>query len=723
MPHDHQVHFGVFEADLRAGELRRSGLRVHLQEQPFHILQMLLARPGETVTRDEIKQALWPDNQFGDFDHAINVAVKKLRDALGDDPENPRFVETMARRGYRFIARFNCNHEPAPVPQTLKSSRPLQVTSGMALVVIVAALLIWRGPTPSPAYQPRALTALQGVADEPAFSPDGNEVAFVWWSSRPGQSRLYLQAIGSVVARPLIDDPEPNRRELSPRWFPDGRNLAFIRQEPGKPKEVWIVPASGGSPRKLLDGPQAIAPVCCNKAGDILNFDISPDGKTIVTAEVSSKEATSLYAVSLPDMNRRRLTFPPENTIWALNSYLAGDRMPSLSPDGRSIVFVRLHGNRADLMLVPFAGGQPERLTDEDTTLGNETRLGSYAWAADGKSLLIDGWRPVVGGTRSLWRLWPQHRRWEPLSISNVESPTFSRDGRLAFVQWTHQSNLWRFELPRHGRPTHEPVNLTRSTSRNLQPKLSPDGTRLAFGSLRSGHSEIYVSKNDGSNPVQLTSFNGKDAGSPRWSPDGKHIVFDYRPGRSAQIFVIDANGGPPRQLTFGEMDNIVPSYSQDGRWIYFRRLRRGGSDTWKLPSDGGEPTLVVTGAGGVEESSDGKNLYYMRLSLEGMYVRAVGGGPERLLFKEDLYFGPKIVMNDGIFYMRRLAEERDIPGYLSAEDLVFYRFATGRIEKILRIPFVTEGNINVSISPDRSYLVVSKPEPQSNIMLVENFR
>ncbi len=102
-----RVRFGVFDADLRTGELRRAGVIVRIQEQPFQILAVLLERPGEIATRGEIRKALWPGNEFGDFDHAINVAVKKLRDALRDKASNPRFVETVGRRGYRFIGSLH----------------------------------------------------------------------------------------------------------------------------------------------------------------------------------------------------------------------------------------------------------------------------------------------------------------------------------------------------------------------------------------------------------------------------------------------------------------------------------------------------------------------------------------------------------------------------------------------------------------------------------------
>jgi len=110
----HVVHFGVFEADLRSGELRKHGLKVKIQEQPFRVLVMLLEQPGHIVTREELRKKLWPADTFVDFEHGLNAAINKLRGALGDPADNPRFIETLHRRGYRFIAPLEAHHPPAP---------------------------------------------------------------------------------------------------------------------------------------------------------------------------------------------------------------------------------------------------------------------------------------------------------------------------------------------------------------------------------------------------------------------------------------------------------------------------------------------------------------------------------------------------------------------------------------------------------------------------------
>src|SRR5438270_5609223 len=135
------VQFGIFEVDLRAGELRRHGSRVKLQEQPFQILTLLLERPGELVTREELQKKLWPADTFVDFDHSLNAAIRRLRDALGDSAENPRFVETVARRGYRFLAPVSGVPEVS-VPPEVAVSRPHAVRRWWILGVVAVALVV-----------------------------------------------------------------------------------------------------------------------------------------------------------------------------------------------------------------------------------------------------------------------------------------------------------------------------------------------------------------------------------------------------------------------------------------------------------------------------------------------------------------------------------------------------------------------------------------------------
>ena len=166
MEEDHQVRgrlrFGVFELDLRAGELRKHGLRVRLQEQPFQILAILLAHPGEVTTREELQKKLWPADTFVDFDGGMNNAVKRLREALGDSAESPRYVETIPRRGYRFIGTVNGNAlstppygslptaKPDAKPRTSRRTLRTGILIGLGLAALFLAVL---GFTPNPWWQ------------------------------------------------------------------------------------------------------------------------------------------------------------------------------------------------------------------------------------------------------------------------------------------------------------------------------------------------------------------------------------------------------------------------------------------------------------------------------------------------------------------------------------------------------------------------------------------
>jgi DNA-binding winged helix-turn-helix (wHTH) protein len=160
------VRFGIFELDLRAGELRRNGSKVRLQEQPFQVLTVLLARPGEVVTREELQKKLWPADTFVDFDHSLNAAIRRLRDALGDSAENPRFVETVARRGYRFLAPLNGAAAPAviqPTPQPTDGLKRWHIFATGALLLVgvvvgwvVSPLAAPTQPSPVPPDQTAA---------------------------------------------------------------------------------------------------------------------------------------------------------------------------------------------------------------------------------------------------------------------------------------------------------------------------------------------------------------------------------------------------------------------------------------------------------------------------------------------------------------------------------------------------------------------------------------
>ena len=223
--------FGVFELNPRTGELRKHGVKVKLQEQPLQILTLLLEHAGEVITREDLQKRLWPENTHVDFDNAINSAVRKLREALGDSSENPRFVETLARRGYRFIApasRAPINHslrevafdppgETVALP--VSPSRPVArkrhrwwIACALTAVLVGTGVGLWRWRVrsdrvsygmPLPAVP---LTGNRGYEGFPTFSPEGSRVAFSWEQPGKPSANIYVKLIGEGDPIPLNDE-------------------------------------------------------------------------------------------------------------------------------------------------------------------------------------------------------------------------------------------------------------------------------------------------------------------------------------------------------------------------------------------------------------------------------------------------------------------------------------------------------------------------------------
>jgi dipeptidyl aminopeptidase/acylaminoacyl peptidase len=260
------------------------------------------------------------------------------------------------------------------------------------------------------------------------------------------------------------------------------------------------------------------------------------------------------------------------------------------------------------------------------------------------------------------------------------------------------------------------------STQYDSSPQYSPDGSRVAFRSTRSGSNEIWVSDADGRTPVQLTRFGGPLTGCPRWSPDGMRIAFDTRPGGQANIYVIASNGGAPRRLTNAPAEDVVPSWSRDGAWIYFASNRTGAWQVWRVPSGGGAAEQVTHFGGFAAFSSpDGKYLYYAKgRSDAGLWRKRLADGVEEP-FLEQLkpgYWGYFAVSEDGVYF----ADESG-PG--GARALYFCDFAARHIRLLFKIEKpLAVADSGLALSPDRQRLLYTQVDQSgSDILMLDRYR
>jgi Tol biopolymer transport system component len=246
---------------------------------------------------------------------------------------------------------------------------------------------------------------------------------------------------------------------------------------------------------------------------------------------------------------------------------------------------------------------------------------------------------------------------------------------------------------------------------------FSPDGTRIALSSSRSGNNEIWVSNADGTQPLQLTSSGGRHAGSAQWSPDSHWIVYDaVTPSQTRDIFIVDATGGRPRPLVVHPAQDRVPSWSRDGKSIYFTSNRAGRDEIFRVPVSGGDPTQVTDQGGYVAfEAPDSATLYYTKTSSgpSPLFARPLAGGPERQVL-DSVFNRSFVVAADGIYFIEVADDGRF--------SMKFLELASGKMRILTQIDGLPD--LYLSISPDgQRALYTLREQTGADLMLIENFR
>jgi Tol biopolymer transport system component/serine/threonine protein kinase len=537
------------------------------------------------------------------------------------------------------------------------------------------------------------LTTYPGDETSPTFSPDGNQVAFAWNGEKRDNWDIYITWLGAERLR-VTTDPA---RERAPAWSPDGTQIAFVREHLGQ-AAIYLTAPLPGSARKLAD----LRPV---SSADRLQTTLSwfPDGRRLVASELEPDGQTSgIVLIPLDPGDKRRLVSNPvsEGTHY----------FPAVSPNGRMLSY--------GLCLTPFScdvykvdldadfvpRGQPQRLTHQGADIKGIT------WAADGRSVIYGS---SLGGA-GLWRVLISGKRPERLELASRATghPAVARAGnKLAYPAGSTNVDLWKFQP---GRP---PESVISSTLPEFDAELSPDGNRVVFATDRSGRgNEIWVANADGTGANPLTKATGRAQGSPRWSPDSRRIAFDAQTADGHRdVFVIDAAGGPPQRLTLYPSDQVRPSWSRDGKWIYFQSNRTGRAEIWRLPPTGGQGFQVtMEGGSNPMESFDGKILYYQKDDV--VFAKPLAGGPDTVVVNS-VHGWDFFPVEGGLYYVVRTEPRHHL------FELRFLNLTTGRSEVLNR--FESLGGQGLSVSPDRKTILYAgvAPSGAEDLMLIQNFR
>jgi eukaryotic-like serine/threonine-protein kinase len=561
----------------------------------------------------------------------------------------------------------------------------------VAIAAVLALALVWwlREPPAGGELRAVALTSYPGNQTSPTLSPDGHRVAFLWNGGKQDSFQVYVIETGGG---PPVRITNQAVWPFNLAWSPDDRHIAFLRQVEGDRFAIMLVPPFGGPERKLAEiSSDASNNYCC--------LSWTPDAKWLaVPARNSPGEPPSIWVVSVDTGERRRLTVP------RVAPGGSGDLSPSFSPDGRTLAFARWE---KDYVGRPYAlslsrdlkpEGEPRRLTGRFYAV-----LSGIAWLPGGREI-------VFGADTGLWRLAVSGRS-DPVRLPYVTEaawhPAIVRR-RLVYQCLKGETNLWRLDTR-----TGERTMLIGASSARYHgiPQYSPDGRKIAFQSTRSGSLEVWTCDADGSGCLQLTSYGGPQLGTPRWSPDSQSIAFDCRVTGQPAVYVVAADGGTPRLLAG---DGFVPSWSRDGRWIYFASGRSGRLEVWKMPAAGG-PAVQVTrnGGGAAFESADGKYLYYDRhlySDPDPLYRMPVEGGQEVEVvprLRDWTCFG---VTAKGVYFMP------------DSRTIRFLDPGSGRVSTLATL----EKDVwyGLCVSPDDRFVVWSQQDRlSSEMMLVDNFR
>lgn len=622
------------------------------------------------------------------FDPRVDSTVRveaarlrsKLREYYTSEGRSNRIRIEIPKGAY--APRF----EYAPPPVLRKSRSPLIAWSlGLMTVVLATVLVLVLRPRNESHVLVRPLTTWPGEELQPNLSPDGKQIAMVWSGEDGANYDIYVKPIGEGPRLRLTTDPAWDR---SPKWSPDGRLIAFLRRS-SEGSAVYVVPAVGGAERLV---------------GKVRTFNEAlewlPDGNSLAVAHLSSDhEPSRIYRLSLTSSERQQLTSPPSQSY--------GDFQIALSPNGRTLAVVRSTSIPAsDIYLMPVTGGEARRLTFDNQVIAGLT------WSADGRSIIFSSERGATAGAGSLWRVEIDGST----AVEQVKGagaraswPSAARRGRLLAYQESYQdTNLWR--APTNG-GSSELVHS--STREEAHPNYSPDGSRIAFSSNRSGNWEVWVANSDGTSARQLTSFAGAPASSPRWSPDGRLIAFFHVSEGNADIYTMTPEGSSIRRLTTDRSHEEGASWSKDGSWLYFCSNRSGAFEVWKLSATDPARLIQVTRSGGAWplESPDGRYLYFSK--GPDVWRMPANGGEEIRVHGPVGGVRAWVPDSTGIYFSTRNAE------------IAHYRVDGARVTTLVAAPEThVPGPIRgLALSPDGRWLLYGRLDRRvSDIMLLEDF-
>jgi Tol biopolymer transport system component/DNA-binding winged helix-turn-helix (wHTH) protein len=657
------VQFGVFEVDRRVGELRKRGLKIRLQDQPLQILLMLLERPGAVVSREEIQARLWPSGTVVEFEHSIGTAIKKLRQALGDDADTPHYIETLPRRGFRFIAPISSPPPEVAIAPPLQSLPKPSPSEGKArgtgakakwryglafgallLAGFVALFIALRREPPRTGRLTnlKRLTFDAGLQFGPTWSPDGRFLAYS--SDREGKFNIWVQQEGGIHPVKITSGPGNN---WQPDWSPDGRRIVFRSEAGGG---LFVIPALGGPEQKI------------SSFGYLPRW--SPDGSQVLFGNTFVSYVSKIYVVGIDgEAPREVLTdFLKKSQIQAraVGWYPRGNRISiwGRGIHGQGLWTVSLDGTGA----VESAIGK--EMIAQWTTFGKE-RTAQFQWEPSGRAIYFQG---DSRGVRNIWKIAVDASTLRFLSIERLTTGpgpdtdlAISRDGKkLAYASCNASTRVWSF-------PFHANAGRLEGEGRAVSPTgfdawradISRDGKYVAYQANHGGEFELWQTSLPGGATTSLLRTKDSPA-NPRWSPDSQWIGVSH-----GGLALLPQGGGSAVRVTSSSFDGDVADWSPDGKWVLAEQAIHDPPNPMELRAVLLPLSAAPKAETGMRIVTSGRSqgvytgIYEIRLSPDGRWVvfeavqggTAPGGATNAFLCFAPSSGGPWTRITDGQFW------------------------------------------------------------------------
>ena len=674
----HLYEFGPFTLDAAERLLTCDGKVVSLAPKLLETLLVLVENSGRVLEKEELLKTLWPDTYVEESN--LTTYVSQLRKALGENVDGHGYIETVPRRGYRFMAEVKkirseadspitgsflihertdtrilieeeiTDEEPvvetvfAPTPIQMSgpeenlglSLRPATIPKKMGVTLIACSVLaliavgiyLWNHRTltdnkTTSAFQRMTITKLTSNGKIPlaAISPDGKYVAYVL-QENPNQS-LWLRQT-STTSNVQVMPPAPVRF-LSPAYSPDGTFIYYVTYQ-GVIGSLYQVPALGGTPRKLIE--DIDSPVT-----------FAPDGKRLAFLRHDPKaKESSLIVADAEGANQSILVTRKAPTNFSMDSL--GHYAPSWSPDGQVIACSVSNEENGALSFNVMAVNVEDK-TSQPITKHKFHWSGQVAWLPEGKGLVANAWEQGTSTiSDQIWHI--AYPSGEATRVTNdVNSykglSIAAKTGALVTVQAAQVSRLWIMPT----REEKDALPITSGFGENYSEFLGIYWTkddRIVYGSNASGNADIWIMDRDGKNQKQLTTNTDKDM-TPIVSQDGRYIVYVNSQGKLPHVMRMDLDGSNPKQLTNGQGE-VTPTISADGQWVAYSAYDGTNQRIYKVPMDGGTPVqLTEIYHVRAEYSPDGKWLacVVMEPEPEGrkiIIIPANGGAPVKTFEK-----------------------------------------------------------------------------------------